>query len=248
MKIAGPEVHQQLYQHQIARAQAREAIYRLAAVAMAYPLTETFQALAEGRLQAALDEAWQALGGAPWPVLEHSESLEQLEMGYMATFMHGHRGKPRVPLVASAYSGLIAGLTPGSYMLNVQAFYSHFGVTAAIEDEGHKDEPDHLVAMLEFSALLCHFEGLALTNSKDPSAYRRAHRDFLSRYLVPLLQTIRAHYAKESRYGLDENLAHLVEELPVWAVAQLLALEGEVGACPKPGAERATPASQAMWD
>ncbi|MGO1792085.1 MAG: molecular chaperone TorD family protein [Oceanisphaera sp.] len=248
MKIAGTEVHQQRHQHQIARAQAREAIYRLAAVALAYPLTETFQALTEGRLQAALDEAWQALGGAPWPVFEHSASLEQLEMGYMAIFMHGKRGKPRVPLVASAYSSLIAGLTPGAFMLNVQAFYSHFGVAAAIEDEGHKDEPDHVVAMLEFCALLCHFEGLALTSSKEPSAYRRAQRDFLSRYLVPLLQTIRAHYAQESRYGLDENLAHLVEELPAWAVAQLLDLEAEVGACPKPSSERGAPASQAMWD
>lgn len=244
MKITGPEVHQ----HHIARAQAREAIYRLAAVALAYPLAETFQALAEGRLQAALDEAWQVLGGDPWPVFEHSTSLDQLETGYMATFMHGRRGKPRVPLVASAYAALIEGLTPGSYMLNVQAFYSHFGVTAAIEDEGHKDEPDHLVAMLEFCALLCHFEGLALTNSKDPSAYRRAHRDFLSRYLVPLLQTMRAHYAKESRYGLDANLAHLVEELPAWASSQLMTLESEVGACPKPGSERGVPANQAMWD
>lgn len=243
-KITGPEVHQL----DVERAQAREAIYRLAAVALSYPLAETQLALEEGRLQTALDQAWQTLGGEPWPEFEHSESLAQLEVGYMATFMHGKRGKPRVPLVASAYSSLIGGLTPGAFMLNVQAFYSHFGLTAAIEDEGHKDEPDHLIAMLEFCALLCHFEALALLNRKDASAYRRAQRDFLARYVAPLLQTIRAHYAQESRHGLDANLAHLVEVLPAWASAQQLALESQVGPCPKPGAERAVPANQAMWD
>lgn len=236
-------------QHELERTDARGAIYRLAAVALGYPLEETWEALADGRLQQAFNNAWQALGNAPWPDLEVSPSLSDLEVGYMATFVHGKRGKPRVPLVASAYEKLIGGETPGNYMLNVQAFYTHFDLTAAVADEGHKDEPDHVLAMLEFCALLCHLEARALEHNRDAAPYRRAQRDFLARYLVPLLTAIRASYAKASQYGLDPNLAHLVEILPDWAHFQQLALERQVGSSPRPGDRKAKPesASQPMW-
>ncbi|WP_417516393.1 molecular chaperone TorD family protein [Marinobacter sp.] len=237
-------------QHELERAEARGAIYRLAAVALGYPLEETWEALADGRLQAALNDAWQTLGGEPWPALAASSSSEDLQVGYMATFIHGKLGKPRVPLVASAYGSLIGGLTPGAYMLNVQAFYTHFGLTAAVEDEGHKDQPDHLLAMLEFCALLCHLEAQALQHNRDASPYRRAQRDFLVRYLRPLLQAVRAGYAQENQHGLDAHLAHLVQVLPDWTHTQQLALESQVGPSPEEGAKKAGPelASQPMWD
>jgi len=135
-------------------------------------------------------------------------------------------------------------------MLNVQAFYTHFGLTAAVEDEGHKDQPDHLLSMLEFCALLCHFEAQAVEHSRDAAPYRRAQRDFLVRYLRPLLQAIRAGYAQENQYGLDANLAHLVRALPDWAHAQQLVLESQVGASPEEGAKKTGSelASQPMWD
>lgn len=239
-----------IHQHEAEQAEARSAIYRLAAVALAYPLAETQQALEEGRLQAALSHAWQTLGGEPWPELDVSESLEQLEVSYMATFVHGRRGKPRVPLVSSAYAELIGGLTPGGYMLNVQAFYSHFGLTAAVDDEGHKDEPDHLIAMLEFCALLCHLELQALAAERDASPYRRAQRDFLARYLTPLLQMLRASYAKESYHGLDANLAHLIEVLPGWSSVQQRALETQVGLSLKqtPDSAATISTNQSMWN
>ena len=237
-------------QNEAERAQAREAIYRLAAVAMGYPLEETLEALQEGRLQAALSAALQSLGDAPWPELEVSDSLDDLQVGYMSTFIHGRRGKPRVALVASAHENLIGGQTPGAFLLNVQAFYSHFGLKAAVEDEGHQDEPDHLVAMLEFCALLCHLETQALEQEKDAAPYRRAHRDFLARYLLSLLQVIRAGYAKESQHGLDPNLAHLLEVLPDWASNQQRALEALVGVYPHIASQKASSdaAVQPMWD
>lgn len=237
-------------QHQAERAEAREAVYRLAAVALGYPLEETQRALEEGRLQEALNSAWQTLGGEPWPVFEVSESLHDLEVGYMATFIHGRRGKPRVPLVANAHTHLIGGQTPGAFLLNVQAFYSHFGLKSAVEDEGHQDEPDHLVAMLEFCALLCFLERQALEQDKDVASYRRAQRDFLARYLIPLLQAIRAGYAKESHHGLDPNLAHLLEALPGWAHGQQQTLETLVGAYSQATSKIASSnsANQSMWD
>lgn len=237
-------------QYEAERAQARETVYRLAAVSLSYPLEETLQALQERRLQTVLSLAWQTLGDEAWPELDVSDSLQELEVGYTATFMHGRRGKPRVPLVASAYSQLVGGLTPGAFLLNVQAFYSHFGLKAAVEDEGHQDEPDHLVAMLEFCALLCYLEQQALEQSKDAAPYRRAQRDFLMRYLIPLLQVVRADYAKESRHGLDPNLAHLIEVLPRWAYTQQQTLEALVGVYSKETSKIASSnsASQPMWD
>jgi DMSO reductase family type II enzyme chaperone len=237
-------------QNEVECAQARETIYRLAAVALGYPLEETLTALQEGRLQAVFSDAWQTLGDEPWPELEISASLHALEVGYMGTFIHGKRGKPRVSLVASAHSDLIGGLTPGAFLLNVQAFYSHFGLKAAIEDEGHQDEPDHLVAMLEFCALLCYLERQALEQDKDSAPYRRAQRDFLMRYLIPLLQTIRSAYEKESKLGLDPNLEHLLKVLPGWASSQQLSLEKFVGAYSKEATIIASSesANQSMWD
>lgn len=237
-------------QYEVERAQARETVYRLAAVALSYPLEETLHALQEGRWQAVLSLAWQTLGDPAWPELDVSETLQELEVGYTATFMHGRRGKPRVPLVASAHSQLIGGQTPGAFMLNVQAFYSHFGLKAAVEDEGHQDEPDHLIAMLEFCALLCYLERQALEQSKDAAPYRRAQRDFLIRYLIPLLQAVRVGYSKESQYGLDPNLAHLVEVLPGWAYNQQQTLETLVGVYSKETSKIASSnsASQPMWD
>lgn len=228
----------------------REAIYRLCAAIYAYPLAETQLALEEKRLQTALSEAFQALGGKPWPELGVSENLHQLEVGYMATFIHGHRGKPRVPLVASAYSQLIGGQTPGAFMLNVQAFYGHFGLTAAIDDEGIKDEPDHLVTMLEFCAFLCHLERQALVGGRDASAYRRAQRDFLARYLLPMLQMVKAGYGKEKDHGLDPNIVHLIEVLPMWANAQHRALENQVGPTSVQSSKSTSTTSidQAMWN
>lgn len=231
-------------------AQARETVYRVAAAFLGYPLEETLHALHEGRLQAVLSDAWQTLGGQPWPALEVSDSLQALEVGYMATFIHGKRGKPRVPLVASAYAELVGGHTPGAFLLNVQAFYSHFGLKAAVEDEGHQDEPDHVVAMLEFCALLCYLERRALEQGQESAPYRRAQRDFLARYLIPLLQGIRTLYAAENQHGLEPNLAYLIEVLPDWATNQQLSLEKTVGAYTQESATIATSnsPSQPMWD
>ena len=237
-------------QNELECAQTWETIYRVAAGVLGYPLEETLAALQEGRIQAVLSGAWQTLGGESWPELEVSTNLQDLEVGYMSTFIHGKRGKPRVPLVASAYAELIGGQTPGAFLLNVQAFYSHFGLKAAVEDEGLQDEPDHLVAMLEFCALLCYMERQALEQDKDAAPYRRAQRDFLMRYLIPLLQTMRSAYAKENQLGLDPNLEHLLSVLPDWISSQQRALEKIVGAYAKEATIIASSnsAGQSMWD
>ncbi|GAA3899288.1 hypothetical protein GCM10022228_07240 [Halomonas cibimaris] len=233
---------------QTARLAAEASLYRLAAALFGYPLAETQQALEDGRLHAALSSAWHTLTGDAWPALPPSASLDDMEVGYMATFVHGRRGKPRVALLGSAYDALLAGETPGGYMLNVQAFYRHFGLQAAQGDEGHLDEPDHLVSMLEFCALLCHLETQALNRQGDAAPYRRARRDFIARYLAPMLHAVKERHASAGNYGLDATLAHLIAVLPEWAERERARLETQVGPCPEPGSRAAASPNQAMWD
>ncbi|MBV0934521.1 molecular chaperone TorD family protein [Marinobacterium weihaiense] len=229
---------------------ARGVLFRLAAALFDYPLAETQQAIESGRVAHLMEQALATLGEPTCPLLAASASQTDLEVGYMATFIHGRRGKPRVPLVASAYPILLKGEAQASYLLNVQTFYKHFGLKAATEDEGMLDEPDHLVAMLEFCALLCHLETQALNNRRDPSHCRRALRDFLTRYLIPLLNALRSRYHSEPEQGLDATLAHLIEVLPELAEHQRDALEEQVGPCPQPGSQRIpmTNLPQGLWD
>ena len=232
------------------RLAARETVYRLAAALFGYPLAETQQALEDGRLREALSPAWQKLTGEPWPVLPTSPDLDALQVGYTNTFLNGRRGKPRVPLTANAHEELLGGLTPGNYLLNVLAFYRHFGLQTAQGDEGHAEEPDHLVAMLEFCSLLCHLERQAWANQRDPSPYQRAQRDFIARYLEPLLMAIKGRYAKAREHGLDPTLAHMIEVLPHWVSEQQAALSTLVGPCPPPrsSGEYSAAATGSMWD
>lgn len=211
------------------RVDAKVALYRLAAVAFGHPLPEFHRVLEDGSFHAVFNNAWYALTGREWLRSPASRDFVALETGYIDVFVHGRRGKPRVPLLAGDYESLLEGQTRAALMLNVQAFYRHFELRAAIGDEGRAEEPDHLIDMLEFMAVLSHLEARALERNADPSAYRRAQRDFLSRYLVPLMEAVRRGVAAESGLTLDATLVRMVEDLPEWAHLQLVELEACVG-------------------
>src|SRR5690625_4911291 len=169
------------------RAQANVALYRLAAAALAPPAPELQQAFADGRFQLAFSSAWQAGTGPPLPRSPARPDFPSLEAVYIDLFMHGKRGEPHVHLLAGDYDALRSGTTRPVFMLNIQAFYQHFDLQAATDDEGRNEEPDHVATMLEFLAVLHHLESQALDNGKDATPYQRAQRDFLQRYLLPLL-------------------------------------------------------------
>lgn len=211
------------------RAEAQGGIYRLAAAAFGHPLPEFQQALENGSFHEALSTVWFQITGRQWPPCPVSADFAALESGYIDTFTHGRAGKPRVPLLAGEYGSLIGGLTRPVFMLNIQAFYRHFGLQAATGDEGESEEPDHLVAMLEFMAVLSHLEAQALQKGKNPSAYRRAQRDFLKRYLLPLVSALHQGVASEENLALDATLTRLIEDLPEVAQQQCIALEADVG-------------------
>lgn len=214
-----------------ARARAGMALYRLAAAALGHPVPELHAAFAEGRFHQAFNEAWFGITGRQWPRSETSVDFATLEAGYIDAFLHGRRGEPRVSLLAGDYEDLRAGVTRPVFMLNIQAFYRHFDLQAATDDEGRNEEPDHVATMLEFMAVLHHLEAQALERSSDPAAYRRAQRDFLQRYLLPLMDTIHQEVVAERRVQLDPNLMRLIEDFPQRLHQQLAELEARIGPC-----------------
>lgn len=211
------------------RAAAKETIWRLAAVAFGHPAPELQAAIESGAFHEAFCAAWRAVTGRSWPQSMPSPDFTALESGYIAAFLHGPTGKPIASLLAGDYERLLAGHARPVFMLNVSAFYRHFGLKAATQDEGRADEPDHLASMLEFMAVLAHLEAQALGRGRDPAACRRAQRDFLRRYLCPLLQAVADGLRKCPVEALDPTIVRLVEELPGWARGQAAELEARVG-------------------
>lgn len=232
------------------RAQANVALYRLAAAALAHPVPELHQAFADGRFQQAFSSAWQAITGRPWPKSPASADFIMLEAGYIDLFMHGQHGEPRVHLLAGDYDDLRNGVTRPVFMLNIQAFYQYFDLQAATDDEGRHEEPDHVATMLEFMAVLHHLEAQALDRGADPAAYRRAQRDFLQRYLAPLMDTICQEVAAQRNTYLDANLLRLIEDLPIRLRQQLAELEVRIGPSADVSAhegERPRTLAQNLW-
>lgn len=216
------------------RAAAKESIWRLAALAFGHPTAETHGAFSSGDFQRAFDQAWSAVTGRRWPEDPSSPDLATLEAGYITAFLHGPKGKPIASLLAGDHERLLAGHARPVFMLNMTAFYRHFGLQAAIDDEGRADEPDHLATMLEFMAVLCHLEANAIREGRDPGSFRRAERDFIKRILGPMLQTLAGCLHAGLATGLDPIIARLVDELPPWAESQAAELEARVGPCRDP--------------
>lgn len=232
------------------RAEACASVYRLAAVALGHPVPELQEALVDGRFHAAFNDAWYRVTGREWPSSTPSKDFKSLEAGYIKTFLHGRKGRPCINLLAGDYGSMLEGLSRSVYMLNIQAFYKNFGLKAAIADEGRNEEPDHLVAMLEFMVVLHHLEAETLERGSNPENYRRAQRDFLQHYLLPLLETISHRLAAEPRLELDATLVRLIEDLPLWLRQQLSELEVQVGPGTDPTLGKVErPASQAqnLW-
>ncbi len=228
-----------------ARAEAKETIWRLAAAALGHPAPELQRAFESGTFHAALNDAWFSVTGRTWPKSGPSADFAALESGYIAAFLHGPKGKPVASLLAGDHERLLAGQARPVFMLNISAFYRHFGLQAAAADEGRSDEPDHLASMLEFMAVLVHLEVQALRRDRDPAAYRRAQRDFLRRYLGPLLNVVAGCLRGCPDEALDATIRQLVGELPDWADHQAAELEARVGRYRDPDAASAARAEVA---
>lgn len=217
-----------------ARARAHEGFYRLAAAALGHPVPEFLEALTNGSYHRTMGGLWYALTGRPWPGQPaSSRDFAELEAGYIDAFHHGNRGQPRIHLVAGDHDSLREGLSRSIFMLNIQAFYRHFGLQAATNDEGRTEEPDHIVTMLEFMAVLHHLEARALQQQRPVDSYLRAQRDFLQHYLLPLAAAVHDGLRQRPDLLLDACVVELVVQLAGRLQDQLAELEIRVG----PGAE-----------
>lgn len=212
-----------------ARAQSKESIWRLLALGLAHPLPEFHSALVEGRFQEAFNSAWQCVTGRHWRPPTAPSSQTEFEAGYIHTFLHGHNGFPVASLMAGEYEQILSGLSRPVFMLNLSAFYRHFGLKVATADEGRQDEPDHLVTMAEFMAVLCMLEGRALVSGRDTSPYRRAQRDFLCRFLSPLLDRVEDQLRRNDDGKLDHCLRLMLKDVGDWAQQQISELAARVG-------------------
>lgn len=238
-----------------ARAEAKETLWRLSALACAHPAPEFFDAVASGAFHGAFSAAWSDVTGRDWPPAAASPDFAEFEAGFIAAFLHGSNGKPVAALLAGDHEAILAGLTRPVFMLNLTAFYKHFGLKAATSDEGRADEPDHLASMMEFMSVLCHLEAGALAHGRDPAPYRRAQRDFLCRYLRPTLDAVAGSLRRFPVPDLDATLQQLVQDVARWADQQITELEANVGPFRDPDAPRSAtataqqtePAPQNLW-
>ncbi len=211
------------------RAAAKESLWRLAALAFSHPIEEQFATMIDGSFQVALNNAWYKVNGHEIAIAMPSGNFGNYEAGYIATFLHYRRGKPLTSLRAGDHEKLLQGLSRSVFMLNISNFYRHFGLQAAMSDEGRQDEPDHMASMMEFMAVLCHLEARARAAGRDASPYRRAQRDFLSRFLQPLLVSNAKLLKKNGAQGLDPVLLQLVFDIENWARMQISELELQEG-------------------
>lgn len=233
-----------------ARARAKETLWRLAALVLAHPTPEVHEAIASGDYQDAFAGAWGEVTGRVWPQPAPPAGFAAFEAGYIAAFLHGRNGKPVAALLAGDHEELLRGISRPVFMLNVAGFYGHFGLRTAVADEGHADEPDHLSAMSEFLAVLCHLEAGALERGGDAAPPRRAQRDFLARYGAPTLDCVAGKLRRQPVLDLDATVAQVLQALAQWAPGQVAELEARVGVyrdpdTPPPAAT--TPTSQNLW-
>lgn len=162
---------------------ARSRVYAMLSVAFSYPDEEFFAQLANGTFATELVETISAVyPDAARGVTEQelalraSATLQGLEAEYLRIFETGVP-KPPVSLYESAY---IRDTQRAGILLELKSFFDHFGLTLA--SESHELE-DQIVAELDFMQFLTAKEAQAIDRQFDPTPYRRAQRDFLTRHL-----------------------------------------------------------------
>lgn len=168
---------------------ARASLYRLLALAFAYPGQQMHRALCAGEFQNAVWTLQDALSVVRTEFPAVSCDCVQMESAYIQMFEMGFDGEPPCALRESAYvaSGAQASeqqAGAGSAMLleDLLRFYHHFGLRMT-DVAADRDLPDHLSCQLEMLSFLCFRESLAAPDDDRAQWYRSAQRDFLGRHL-----------------------------------------------------------------
>lgn len=203
----------------VERALRRSRAYGIAAELLASPAkardaelySEMEQATAYPALAASVDEARRQSSG-------DGITERRLEQEYTHLFRKAN---------AAPYEGsYVPAVRASAEMADIAGFQRAFGVRASGE------RADHVVTELEFLALLCLKEGLALGNGREEQAAvcRDAQAKFLRDHLGRWVSAFEAAVAKHARLALYPAVARLVRDL-------VLADAGAIGVTPEPVGE-----------
>ena len=177
-------------------AAARSRLYRLLALAFAFPDQELYEALRAGTLATAIAEIAPAL---PYDLTTATtlglgtvaEPYGDFESEYIRLFDVGAAGPP-CPLYGGVYVGVGDRM---KVMEDATRFYNFFGLRLSPE---MRELPDHITTELEFLHYLTFREAEARQHGVDPSSLLRAERDFLARHLCRWVPQLQARLAKQT--------------------------------------------------
>lgn len=171
----------------------RAQLYSLVAAAFRFPSSAFLDSVQSGGFRAAVEAAASRL---PYPLeiagpLGQGTTLDEAAFvqEYMAHFDVGGPSGPPCTL----YEGEIGG---GRLKVieEVLRLYHYFGLQLA-DENGKRERPDHLALELEFLHALTTKEAELIERGLDPSAYRRAQRDFLRFHVADLVEQVQAMVA-----------------------------------------------------
>jgi DMSO reductase family type II enzyme chaperone len=174
----------------------RSQIYHLLALGFKYPTREMFVLYQDGNFMAELFELFSSLphlsgialqaagaGDQAHPDLEGVD-YRDFEVKYVGAFDVGFPEPPCPP-----YEGFYnSGVSKTEVMLDVSAFYRHFGLVMS-QEEGKRELSDYLCAELEFLHFLTFKEAQARDENEQEllKGYILAQKDFLERHMITWL-------------------------------------------------------------
>lgn len=178
-----------------ADALARSRLYQLLSMLFRYPTPALFDILTDGDYLGELVETIEASPHHANPRMgAFVESVDKLQASlagmsyqdYEVLFAQTFEvGEPQPP--CPPYEGLQRKALPrNATMLNIAAFYKHFGLAIEQQENNH-ELPDHISAELEFLHFLTFKEAQAREEADTEllTGYVLAQNDFLQRHLFP---------------------------------------------------------------
>lgn len=192
---------------------ARGTVYGTLAALYEEPDETMFQALADGRVAAEIDELLEyADVDVTVPSLSTDDDYELLCARFNDVFEIGYPDPP-VPLYESSHRSESEW---NDINLDLARAYDYFGVSI---DETVRDHHDHLQLELEFAGYLAR---LAATD--DGTGVRRARRDFLDRHLEPFVTSVATAIDDEVETGIYSGVVALTD---AFVTADLADLESD---------------------
>ncbi len=214
------------------RSLARSNLYGLLAIGFRYPANDERAFLISPEYLDSIEECLQACvanGAAEAAAIAAdlrtgAQQDDALEAEYLQSF------QTNAPVrSASLYeSDYRPGLDKAAILLELRAFYEHFGLAISSE---FRELEDSLTGELEFMHFLAAKEAQARLDGRTPESYRRAQRDFLERHLSLWMSRLHLDVARKSHstfYRALSQAAKMLVESDVDELCGELTATGEV--------------------